>query len=178
MWRILAQAVAGVAAVAAVLFVAFTAAFRTKFPPVLGAIRRFNRDVTNPRQMKQAGRPDAHASIVTHVGRSSGRSYQTPVVAVPADDGFAVALPYGPGADWVRNVLAAGAASLDHEGQTIPVDRPRLVGAEANAWFPRKEQRMHRLYGVDDFLLLRPAAAGGAGRRRPMSSGGRVRPPG
>lgn len=161
MWRILIQVAAGLATVGAVLFVALTVAFRTRCPPVLGAIRRFNRDVTNPRQVKEAGRPGAHASIITHVGRSSGRSYQTPVVAVPADDGYAVALPYGPSADWVRNVLAAGAASLDHEGRTIPVDRPRITsGAEANPWFPRKEQRMHRVYGVDDFLLLRPAAAG------------------
>lgn len=149
MWRMLLQVAGGIAAIAAVLLVAFTVSFRARFRPVHDAIRRFNRDVTNPRQLRRAGRPGAWASIVYHVGRNSGREYRTPVVAVAADDGFLFALPYGPGADWVRNVLAAGSATLEHEGRTLRVDRPELVPQDAaNPRFDVTEQRMHRIYGV------------------------------
>ncbi len=149
------QVVGGFAGVA---FLAFTLSFRTKFRPVQDAIRRMNRSVTNPRVLATAGQPGASASVVHHVGRRSGASYRTPVVAVPAEDGFVMALPYGPRADWVRNVLAAGSASIEHEGGHAPVDRPELVSADVvNPLFPRKEQLMHRFYGVDDFLRVRRA---------------------
>lgn len=67
-----------------------------------------------------------------------------------------IALPYGARADWVRNVLAAASATIEHDGGTYRVDRPAVVGAAvANPWFPRTEQREHRIYGVDEFLSLR-----------------------
>ncbi|HSJ46615.1 MAG TPA: hypothetical protein VK923_18200 [Euzebyales bacterium] len=47
-----AQVVIGLAAVSGVLVLAFTVSFRTKFPPVQNAIRRLNRRVLNPRQMR------------------------------------------------------------------------------------------------------------------------------
>jgi hypothetical protein len=42
-------------------------------------------------------------------------------------DQFVIVLPYGPGADWVRNVLAHGSATLVHEGRTVRVDQPVVV---------------------------------------------------
>ena len=150
-----ASIVGGLLAGSGLLLAVFTVAFRTKFGPLHAAIRRFNRDVTNPRQLQRAGHPGAWASVVHHVGRTTGSSYRTPVVALPTDDGFLFALPYGPRADWVRNVLAAGSTTLDHDGQTTQVTRPTLVPAdEANHLLPRKQQRMHRIYGVEDFLVV------------------------
>jgi len=46
--------------------------------------------------------------LVVHRGRRSGRVYDTPVLVFPADDGYVIALTYGPDTDWIRNVLAAG----------------------------------------------------------------------
>jgi deazaflavin-dependent oxidoreductase (nitroreductase family) len=153
------QVVIGVAAVSGVLWLGFAVSFRTKFRPVQNAIRRMNRRILNPRQLRTAGQPGAWTSVVHHVGRTSGTSYQTPVVAVPTTDRFVIALPYGSSADWVRNVLAAGTASITHEGLTIRVTGPELMPADdANRLFAAKEQRMHRLYGVDDFLVLTRAA--------------------
>lgn len=144
-------------ALVAVLSAGFMAAFRTRYQPFLRTIRRFNRDVTNKRQLQgSAGQPGAYASVVHHVGRRSGSPYRTPAVAVPADDGFLFALPYGPGADWVRNVLAAGGAAIEHEGERYSVTAPQLVTADAaNPHFAVAEQRMHRLFGVTDFLAVR-----------------------
>lgn len=155
------QVVAGLVAVGGVLWIGFLVSFRTGFRPVLDGIRRMNRRVTNPRQMRTAGQPGAYASVVHHAGRVSGRAHRTPVVAVPAEDGFAIALPYGAGADWVRNVLAAGTATVEHEGRTVPIVRPELVpAAAADPYFPPKERRLHRLYGVEHVLRLDRADAG------------------
>lgn len=155
MWRTVGWVLGGLATAGAVGWLGFLVAFRTRFAPVQDRIRRMNRRVVNPRQLETAGRPGAYASVVHHVGRTSGRDYATPVVAVPTDAGFVVALPYGPGADWVRNVIAAGGARVDHEGRHVAVARPRLVPPdEGNPHFPAKEQRMHRLYGVREFLRV------------------------
>lgn len=140
--------------------VVFTVSLRTKFRPVQDVIRRFNRDVANPRQLATAGRAGARASVVHHVGRTSGTAYRTPVVAVEVDDGFLFALPYGPGDELVRNVLTAGSATLEHEGRAVAMDHPAIVDqARANPFFARRERLMHRRYGVDEFLHVRSPAA-------------------
>ena len=152
------QVVAALAVVGGGLWLGFAVSFRKKFRPVQSAIRRLNRRVLNPEQLRTAGRPDAWASVIHHVGRTSGTSYQTPVVAMQTEDGFVIALPYGPGADWVRHIMAAGTTTIEHEGRTVRVTGPELVPADdASPRFAAKEQRMHRVYGVDDFLLLRHA---------------------
>ncbi|MGY1710060.1 nitroreductase family deazaflavin-dependent oxidoreductase [Geodermatophilus sp. SYSU D00758] len=136
----------------------FVASFRAGFDPVLTAVRRFNRAVTNPRQLTRAGQPGSRASVVHHAGRTTGTPYRTPVSAVPTPDGFLVALPYGPGADWVRNVRAAGGATVEHEGRTVRVHRPALVGpAEAAPFLSRGDRWVHRLFGVGTFLRVRTA---------------------
>lgn len=133
----------------------FLLSFRTRFEPVLTLVRRLNRRFINPQQLRTAGQPGVATSVVHHRGRRSGTSYRTPVVAVPADGGFVIALPYGPGADWVRNVMTAGSAAIEHDGAMVTVDRPRLVGAdEANPLFPAKEQRSHALVNMEEFLRL------------------------
>lgn len=153
--RAVVAAVAWLLGVGGVLFTAFVLGFRSKFPPLHDAIRRFNRDVTNPRQLQRAGQPGARASVIQHVGRTSGTAYRTPVVAVSTADGFVFALPYGPTADWVRNVLAAESATIEHEGQHIQAQQPELLsGEQAAGYFPSGGQWMHRIYGVEDALLL------------------------
>ena len=153
----LIQMLGVLAGIGAVLAVVFVVSFRTKFAPVQNVIRRTNRRFTNPRVLsKGAGQPGAYASVVNHAGRRSGAQYRTPVVVEEAgDDAYVVALPYGPTVDWVRNVMATGSATIDHEGRTIAVDRPLLIGLDqGNPHFPAKEQRTHRRFGITDFLLL------------------------
>ena len=136
--------------------VVFVVGLRTKSPTVLRAIRRTNRAVFNPRQMESAGTPGSYASIIRHVGRTTGRTYETPIQAVATSDGFVVGLPYGERADWLQNVLAAGTATLVHEGRDHGVDRPELVpmGAVSAHW-SLQDQRVHRLFRVDQALRVR-----------------------
>ena len=128
----------------------------TKSPPLLDAVRWFNRTFTNRLQRPFAGKPGAYASVIRHQGRRSGRSYETPIVPFATDDGFIVSLPYGPTADWVQNVLALGSAVLIHEGRTLTVDRPEVVPvAQVEDLFPPSEQRTHRLFRIEHCLRLR-----------------------
>jgi hypothetical protein len=47
-------------------------------------------------------------SILTHVGRKSGKIYRTPVNVFPASNGFIIALTYSSRSEWVKNVLRGG----------------------------------------------------------------------
>jgi hypothetical protein len=142
----------------AVLATVFLVGMRTKTPAVVDRVRRFNRAVTNPRVLRSAGEPGASASVIRHVGRVSGRSYETPVGPFAVGDDFVIALPYGPGADWVRNVMTKGSAVLVHEGRTVPIHEPEVVPvAEVITDLPSSEQRTLRLFGVDECLRVRPA---------------------
>ncbi len=149
---------AWVVGVLAVLGVGFLWMMRTKQWWLLRPFHRLQRDRINPIQLRRdAGQPGAYASIVHHVGRRSGTAYRTPVVTVEVDRGLVVALPYGSGTDWARNVLAAGGARIEREGQVVEVADPELLDqAEANPWFDAATQRQHRLFNVEEFLLLHP----------------------
>jgi deazaflavin-dependent oxidoreductase (nitroreductase family) len=139
-------------------------AMRTKSPRLLGAVRRFNRAFTNRLQLRSAGRPGAYASVVRHRGRTSGRFYETPVVPFATDDGFLIALPYGPNTDWLKNVLADGSAVLVTDGRTYSVERPEVISTEqVKDMFPAKEQRTHRRFGVRHCLLVRRVETGDGG---------------
>lgn len=151
-----ALGVAGVVAVAAAAVgVAFIVTFRTQFEPGLALIRRMNKAVLNPSALATAGRPGAATSIIEHVGRRSGATYRTPIGVIESDTGYLVTLPYGTTADWVKNVLAAGAATLVHDGATVRVVRPAVVQlAAVEGMLPAREVRNARFLGIDRFLVL------------------------
>jgi len=129
---------------------------RSKSPPVLGAVRRFNRSVSNPRQMASAGSPGAYASVIRHVGRTSGRNFETPIGAIAVADRFLIALPYGTNTDWLKNLLASGSAVIVDEGVTYDVDDPEVVSvADVIDDFPANERRLLSLFGVGEALRVR-----------------------
>jgi deazaflavin-dependent oxidoreductase (nitroreductase family) len=136
--------------------IVYALGIRSKSATVRNAARRFHHTVGNPLQMRSAGTPGTFASVIRHQGRRTGRTYQTPVWAVPTEDGFVIAIVYGSGTDWLKNVLASGAAAIVHEGEACPVDRPEIVPMErARAYFPATLQRIHRRIRVDRCLRVR-----------------------
>jgi hypothetical protein len=109
--------------------------------------------------LRSAGAPGASASVIHHVGRTSGREFQTPIGPTVTSDGFVVALPYGRRADWTKNVLAAGSATLVHEGVTYEIDQPNIVPtASILDELPPGERRTLRLFNVDECLRLHRVA--------------------
>ena len=128
---------------------------RTKWRPVIDLQRSINRRFVNPRQMQSAGTPGAYAGVIHHVGRRSRMSYATPVVPIPIDGGFAVLLPYGERSDWVRNVLAEGSATIDHEGATYEVVDPQVRPvAEVELGLGPSDERARRAFRHETCLTV------------------------
>ena len=122
-------------------------------------MRLFTR-ILRPLALRSAGKEGAGTPVIRHAGRRSGRTYETPVIAVQHDDSFLIALPYGQRTDWLKNVLGKGSATIVTSGHTYEVDRPEVIPmAEVTAYFRPREQRMHRQFHVDSALRVqqRPA---------------------
>lgn len=66
------------------------------------------------------GAPFGPMALLTVVGRKSGALRSTPIAVVAHDDGWRLLATYGIG-DWVRNLRAAGRATLTMRGARIPV---------------------------------------------------------
>ena len=138
-----------------VLLGLLVAAMRWQVGPVVDAVRRMNRSVTNPRVMRTAGTAATQTSVIEHVGRRSGRSYETPVDIVDTATGMLIALPYGARTDWLRNVLAAGSAAVVTGGERLEVGRPTIVAtADVVDLIPRRTLATLRLFGVSQCLRL------------------------
>jgi deazaflavin-dependent oxidoreductase (nitroreductase family) len=96
-------------------------------------LARFNRHVTNPIQRLWAGWAPTFG-ILEHVGRKSGKPYRTPLNVFSTDTGVAILLTYGPDRDWLKNVQAAGGATMRRYGRTLHLADPQVVTkAEAAA---------------------------------------------
>jgi deazaflavin-dependent oxidoreductase (nitroreductase family) len=99
-------------------------------------LARVNKYVTNPLQRLWAGWAPG-MGILEHVGRRSGRAYRTPLIVFPTNGpdgpGIAVHLTYGRDRDWLKNVVAAGSATMRRHGRTITLTEPRIVSKEEAA---------------------------------------------
>jgi deazaflavin-dependent oxidoreductase (nitroreductase family) len=123
-----------------------------KNPRVRDFVRTFNKYVTNPAQLAFAGHRYWYAAVIEHTGRNSGKPYRTPVVAVKVSDGIVVPLPYGTGVDWLRNVLAAGSATITDKGRTYSVARPEVIdAASAEPQLPASRRRVLHAANVDSY---------------------------
>ncbi|MDT5339729.1 MAG: hypothetical protein QOD90_5234 [Mycobacterium sp.] len=89
-------------------------------------VARFNKYVTNPVQKLWAGYSPMMA-ILEHVGRTSGRTFRTPLTVFTTADGVAIMLTYGPNRDWLKNITASGGGRVKRYGRTFPVTDPRVM---------------------------------------------------
>jgi deazaflavin-dependent oxidoreductase (nitroreductase family) len=122
--------------------------------PIPRGVARFNRRVLNHLMRPLARRAPGFA-VVSHVGRSSGRTYRTPANVFRRGDEHAFALTYGSDADWVRNVLAAGRCDIETRGRHVRLDAPRLVTDGQRTRAPRAARPILRALNVDEFLVMR-----------------------
>ncbi len=88
-------------------------------------LAQINKRSFNKLELKRGVRP-----VLTHVGRSSGKIYHTPLDAHPVDDGFIFIMNYGSDSDWVKNIMAAGTATLRVDGDEVALVSPRVVGKD------------------------------------------------
>lgn len=133
-------------------------------------MRRINRAFTNRLMGPLAGRLPPLA-LAHHVGRKSGRRYQTPVLAFPTHEGFVTPLPYGTDTDWCLNWVEAGEGVVEARGHRTAVENPRIVSAdEALPLLPAILRPGLRLLGLPGFLVVERRVvtrAQAQSRRRP-----------
>jgi hypothetical protein len=93
-------------------------------------------------------------AVLHHKGRSSGRSYDTPVQAYATPEGWVVGLAYDHNAPFAPNLLAAGGGEMTRAGRRYRITRPRRVGREVLQLLPALASLAMRAVGIDEFLLF------------------------
>jgi deazaflavin-dependent oxidoreductase (nitroreductase family) len=115
-------------------------------------LARFNRRVTN-RLMRPVARRLPGFGLLVHLGRASGRTYETPIDCWLEGGVITVALTYGPRVDWLRNLAAAGGGRLVMRGRIVTVGPPQALD---EATGPRRVPPVVRvvvaLIDVHDFV--------------------------
>jgi hypothetical protein len=163
---------AGAVALGAVALATLAARYVRTRPAWLDRVRAFNRRYLNPLTLSIAGRRGDYYHVLRHVGRQSGRAYATPLEAFPVRGGFVLPLTYGLRADWARNTLVAGGATLLREGEALAVTRPRVVRlGEVSHALPLIERLGLSALGVGELLLIERADAPPAMRSGNLAPG-------
>ena len=128
-------------------------------PRLAQRIARFNKRFTN----RLTGPLAPHLpgfGVVTHVGRRSGRAYETPVNVFARGDGFVIALTYGRDAQWVRNVLAAGGCELTTRGRRHRLTDPEVFRDDSRRAVAAIARPMLQVLGANEFMRLRRGGSG------------------
>jgi deazaflavin-dependent oxidoreductase (nitroreductase family) len=122
--------------------------------PLPAWLARANRRITNP-ILGRVSDTLPPLATVHHVGRTSGRTYETPIMAFRQPGGFLVALTYGPQVQWLRNVEAAGGATIVQRRTAYTVGPPRrLHGADGASRLPAWTRAALRALDVSEFAEL------------------------
>jgi deazaflavin-dependent oxidoreductase (nitroreductase family) len=88
--------------------------------------RRYVNRYLNPITRPLARRLPSFA-ILTHRGRTSGRTYRTPINVFRRGDAYIFLLTYGSDVQWVKNVLASGSCSIETRGRVVKLIEPELI---------------------------------------------------
>jgi deazaflavin-dependent oxidoreductase (nitroreductase family) len=121
-------------------------------------LRRFTTRIVNPVSRLLAGRLPG-VGVLTHVGRTSGRRYRTPLFVLRHGDDFVFALTFGSGAQWVRNTLAAGGAEIRVRGRDVCLVEPELFVDSTRRPMPMPFRLAGRAVHVTEFLRLHAAVS-------------------
>jgi deazaflavin-dependent oxidoreductase (nitroreductase family) len=98
--------------------------------------------------------------ILTHEGRTTGRTYHTPINLFRRDDAYLFFLTYGSDVHWVKNVLAAGSCSVETQGRVVELVEPELVTDPELRPAPRVVRFVERrLAGATQYVRMHAAPA-------------------
>ena len=129
----------------------------------LNGILIFNKYIFNRITLKFAGKRKVPFSIMRHVGRHSGRTYQTPVLASYMDEVVLIPLSYGENVDWLRNILAQGGCELCWQNQWMRAINPLVIDSKtAIAILPEKRRKLFERFKLEKFLRMQVMVSSGS----------------
>jgi deazaflavin-dependent oxidoreductase (nitroreductase family) len=123
-------------------------------------IRVFNKYVTNRLLRGFASRSRGPFAVIRHVGRRSGKPYETTIMVWRMGEGFVIALTYGPKVDWYRNIVAAGGGTLLWHRRVYTIGKPEPIDAKtALTAFPAPFRLILRTLGrQEEFVQVKSSA--------------------
>ncbi|MBA2631629.1 MAG: nitroreductase family deazaflavin-dependent oxidoreductase [Chloroflexi bacterium] len=92
--------------------------------------------------------------MLEHVGRRTGSVRRTPINVFRRGDRYVIALTYGPGVEWLRNVEAAGGCRVRTRGRWIDLVEPRRFRDRARRAMPLIVRPILAVLRVDEFVEL------------------------
>ena len=131
-----------------------------KFMPLKQQIRHryliFLKNWFNPLTRKLIARSSRGPfAIVRHIGRRSGKIYETPILVETYADGFVFELTYGPDVDWFKNVQAAGGCTLHWHGKDFTIIKIEPLDVNIGlAAFPLPARLLLRALGRKHFFKM------------------------
>ena len=96
-------------------------------------------------------------AILTHVGRTSGRTFHTPINVFRRGDSYVFALTYGSDVNWLKNILAAGGCEMRTGGRDIRLVEPEVIVDAELRLIPRALRFVGHLNRVTEVLRMRAA---------------------
>ena len=124
--------------------------------PPLAVIRPFTTRVFNPISRRFVRWLPGFA-IIGYRGRKSGKAYRTPMNVFRHGGDWVFALTYGSDVQWVKNVLAAGEATLEVRSRKIHLVDPTLIVDPERRLMPFGVRQFLGLMRVSEFLRMREA---------------------
>jgi deazaflavin-dependent oxidoreductase (nitroreductase family) len=119
----------------------------------VAGIGTFLKHTLNPLTIRAAKGKGGPFALVRHVGRKSGKSYETPIIVQPTSGGFVIELTYGDQVDWYRNVRAAGGCGILYHRVEYVIDGfEPMAAADGIAAFTPGQQRILRLLRREHFV--------------------------
>lgn len=96
--------------------------------------------------------------ILVHRGRTTGRTYRTPVNVLRRGDDYVFFLTYGSDVHWVKNVLAARGCLLRTRGRDVALVAPEIITDPERRFAPPLVRSVGRLVRATQFVRMRPAS--------------------
>ena len=121
-------------------------------------LRNFVKRFVNPVLRNFARSSRGPFALLRHVGRRSGKQYETPIMVWRMKDGFMIVLTYGPNTDWLRNLQAADQGNLRWHKREYTFKKPELIDAKtAEPALPPFIKFVLRLRGQHEYVKLADA---------------------
>jgi deazaflavin-dependent oxidoreductase (nitroreductase family) len=121
-------------------------------------MRFFNKHITNRVLRGFTSFSHGPFAIIHHVGRRSGKPYETVIWVWKMREGFVIALTLGSEVDWYRNMKAAGGGTVFWHKRFYEVRKPEMIDTEkALTAFPAFFKLLFRTFGKQmKFVLMKP----------------------